>query len=223
MKQSANKIRRFGGRWVREGQQFEEHGRVLRLILGRFWYLLVPFIGIMCANDSYVRPDIEDIKNINNLERKDALDEIDDMKAKASGVQTEYVTVEAEIDTLYSPRILGFTAVVDSLKSIRILYDGTVPATRTRIDSLKTIFDQVVAENEQLARVFRSRSTTLDSLSSWSAQLGDSILVLDDRVAKRTDHLYRVRNPKDYKRKEALFTGEGEYPRRDENPPREGK
>jgi len=222
MQGTPDKFRRFGGRWIREGEQFREGSRTLRLILGRFWYLLVPFIGIMCANDSYVRPDVEDMKSIVSVERRHTLDEIDDLKARATGIQTDVVTVESEIDTLYNPRILGFTEVVDSLRSVRLVYDGTIPVTEQRIDSLQTIHDQVVAENEGLAEVYRRRAATLDSLRAWSAQLQDSIVALDDLIASRTDHLYRLRNPKDFRRREALITGEGEYPRRDENPPRAG-
>jgi hypothetical protein len=221
MARKPGEFRRFGGRWVREGQQFVERGRGLRQVLGRFWYLLVPFIGIMCANDTYVRPELEDIKNITNLERKDVLDVQDDLRAQASAVQTEVVTVEAEIDTLYDPRIAGYTAVFDSLKSIRLIYDSTIPATQQRIDSLQTVHDEIADENERLAEVFRRRSTTLDSLHAWQAELQDSIVALDGLITMQTDYLYRVRHPKDFRRKDALLTGEGEYPRRDENPPRQ--
>jgi len=221
MGKKPGEFRRFGGQWVREGQQFVERRRGLRGVFLRFWYLLVPFIGIMCANDTYVRPELEDIKNITNLERKEVLDAQDDLRARASAVQTEVVTIEAEIDTLYDPRIAGYTAVFDSLKSIRLLYDESVPRTRARIDSLQTIHAEITTENNGLAEVYRRRSATLDSLQAWEVELQDSIAALDDLITLQTDYLYRVRHPKDFRRKDALFTGEGEYPHRDENPSRE--
>jgi len=221
MARKPGEFRRFGGRWVREGQQFVERGRGLRHVLSRFWYLVVPFIGIMCANDTYVRPELEDVKNITNLERRDVLDAQDDLRAQASGVQTEVVTVEAEIDTLYDPRITGYTTVFDSLKSIRLIYDETVPATQQRIDSLQTVHAGIAAENNHLAEVFRQRATTIDSLQTWQAELQDSIATLDELITMQTDYLYRVQHPKDFRRKDALITGAGEYPHRDENPTRE--
>lgn len=213
--------RRFAGRWIREGEQYRERRRLLKAILGRFWYLLVPFIGIMCANDTYVRPDLEDIKNAQNLERKDVLDRKDELRAQIAAVEGEIVTVQDMIDTLYAPRIEIFTAIRDSLLDVRAIYDATLPVTRARIDSLQAVYDEISGEVDRLSATYGMRSTTLDSLSRWRATLSDSIIGLDETIALRTDHLYRLRHPKEYQRRDALFIGEGEYPQRDENPSRE--
>jgi len=214
--------KRFGGRWVREGEQYEDKNRIARLIFSRFWYLLVPFIGIMYAHAAYVRPDLEDIKNTKNLERKALLDEQDDIRASVSAIQSQTQEVSAEVDTLHMPLVKYNQAIHDSLIAIRHVYDETLPRTKAQIDSLQAVSDEIEDDLDHLSQVFKVRTTTLDSLAAWEVTLQDSIESLDDRVALRTDELYRTRNPEEYRRKEALFTGEGAYPRRDENPDRQG-
>jgi len=221
MAKDSSNYRRFGGKWVEPGKQFQDKRRGLRLVLSRFWYLLVPFVGVMCANSTYVRPELEDIKNAKNLERKEVLDLKDDIQSERAGIGTEIVNVETTIDTLYQPQIDLYSTIHDSLVAVRQIYDETLPRTRARIDSLQAIHDEIAADVEQLSETFRRRSSTLDSLEDWRAALADSIVRLDEVIAMRSDRLYRLRNPKDFERKEALFTGEGVYPRRDENPTRE--
>jgi hypothetical protein len=214
--------RRFGGRWVQEGDQYRDRYRVLRAILIRFWYLLVPFIGVMWAHSSYVRPTTEDIKSTKNHLRKELLDAKDDIRHDVSALQTEIQTVSAEIDTLYMPQVRYYRAENDSLVSIRTVYDRTLPQTQARVDSLRLMRDSIAVEVTELEQMFAERSDVLAGMHNWQATLIDSIAGLDQEIALTTDELYRVRNPEEYRRREALFTGEGRYPRRDENPQREG-
>ncbi|MBD3236120.1 MAG: hypothetical protein GF330_05420 [Candidatus Eisenbacteria bacterium] len=209
------------GRWMRAGEQFRERGRLLRKVASRFWYLLVPFIGIMCADSTYVRPDTEEIKSQKALDRKRTLDVIDDTRAEISRLQSEVVVISAELDTVHLPKVKLYGALLDSLLAIRRIYDEELPRTKARIDSLQDEHDLIVAEIDQLSGDFQHKSATLDSLNDWQATLADSIERLDDLIVLRTDQLYRLRHPKEFRGKEALFTGEGEYPRRDETPQRE--
>lgn len=213
--------KRFGGRWVREGEQFKDRNRTVRLIFSRFWYLLVPFIGIMCAHQAYVRPDLEDIKNTQSLERKALLDEQDAIRAEISAIQSREQEASAEIDTLHTPQINYYQAIYDSLLTLRGVYDETLPRTERQVDSLRAIAAEIESDLDRLSATYQRRSETLDSLSAWQSTLADSTVLLDERIALKTDRLYRTRYPEEYRRKEAIFTGEGAYPRRDENPERE--
>lgn len=215
-------VRRFGGRWIKDGEQYRERNRVIKAIFSRFWYLLVPFLGIMYAHDSYVRPQTEDIKSIKNQERAELLDAKDVLRVQRSNVQSETQSVSAELDTLYLPQIKFYGAQHDSLMKIRKVYDETLPVTKARIDSLTAINDALVAEIESLSNTYRQRDEVLAELKLWRATMQDSIVALDDMIALKTDELFREQNPLEYRRKNALFTGEGNYPNRDENPKREG-
>lgn len=214
--------RRFGGRWIKEGEQYRERNRALKVILSRFWYLLVPFLGIMYAHDSYVRPQTEDIKSIKNQERAQLLDSKDDLRVQRSNVQSEIRSVSDVLDTLYLPQIRFYGTVHDSLLKIRQVYDETLPMTKTRIDSLSAINEALVAEIDELSNTYRDRDEALDGLRAWRSTMQDSIVVLDDMIALKTDELFREQNPLEYRRRNALFTGEGDYPNRDDNPEREG-
>ncbi|MFC1573330.1 hypothetical protein ACFL6M_07005 [Candidatus Eisenbacteria bacterium] len=214
-------VRRFGGRWVREGDQYKDRNRVPRAILSRFWYLLVPFLGIMWAHDSYVRPDVEDIKSQKNLGLKYLLDRQDDVRADISVIQTEAQTISDEVDTLYLPQVRLYKSINDSLVAIRTVYDESLPTTEVKLDSLRHERTILTADLDQLSATYRERSTTLEGLLAWEATLKDSILTLDGLIAMKSDELWRQRNPEEYRRREALFKGQGDYPRRDENPPRE--
>lgn len=214
------KIRR-GGQWIHPQEQYKDRHRFLRKIAGRVWYLLVPFVGIMCANDTYVRPDLEMIKSQKNLDRKGLLEQTDDLRADITGLHSEIVIISAELDTVHLPKIKLHGAILDSLLATRRVYDEQLPITAAEIDSLRLLFESIQTEIGDLSTTFLLRAATLDSLGDTQAALKDSIIVLDDLIVLETDYLYRVRHPKEFRKKEALFTGEGEYPRRDENPIRE--
>lgn len=222
MTKDGGSVKRFGGRWIREGDQYKERFRRLRPVMSRFWYLLIPIGGIMWAQASYVRPDLEDIKSIKNRERAELLDQKDGLRSDISVIQTQIQEVSAEIDTLHLPESKYYQSVYDSLLQIRSVYDETLPPTKARIDSLRAAADEIAAELAGLSETFRDRSSMLDDLRAWHATLIDSIEVLDQRITLKTDDLCRLQYPLEYRRKDALFTGEGEYPQRDENPPREG-
>jgi hypothetical protein len=215
-------LKRFGGRWVRAGDQYRERHKVPKMVLARFWYLLVPVLGILWAHDSYIRPVAEDVKSLQNREKAQVLDQQDDIRAQVSVVQSQSNEVGSQLDTLYLPQIEFYGTVHDSLRQLRLVYDSNLPRSKARLDSLTNMRDQLTGELDQLSQTFRERSTLLRDLKTWRATMEDSIRGLDSLIALRTDDLYRKQHPLEYRRKEALFTGQGEYPRRDENPPREG-
>jgi len=215
-------FKRFGGRWIRAGEQYRERHKTLKRVLSRAWYLVLPLVGYIWANDSYVRPVTEDVKSLMNKEKAKVLDQQDEIRAQVSNVQSQTHDVESHLDTLFLPQIDLYSATHDSLKQLRMVYDANLPRTRARLDSLTYLRDQLTGELDQLSGNFRERSNLLRDLKAWRATMEDSIRGLDSLIALRTDDLYRKRHPLEYRRREALFTGQGEYPRRDENPPRQG-
>jgi hypothetical protein len=217
-KPNGKNMKRFGGRWIPQGEQFKERNRAIKAVIGRFWYLIVPFLGIMCAHDSYVRPYVEDNKSIRNQERKIMLDRVDDLKGQIAALESQELSVQETIDTLHVPYINFYSAIVDSLVEIRTGYDQVLPVTKAKIDSLTLVRDDIIAENENLSRVFQDRSAQYAGLETWNQTLADSVVILDQQIAVLTDELFRVREPLEYKRKEALIVGKGKYPSRDDLP-----
>ncbi len=222
MANDGSKIRkRFGGRWIKDGEQYSERHKGLKTVLNRFVYLLFPFLGIMCAHDSYVRPDVEDNKSITNQERKIMLDRKDDLRGQYDVLLNQIQTVETTIDTISTKYISHYEVIVDSLVAIRSSYDESLPKTKAKIDSLSNVRDEILDENDFLSRTYQERSKFYTGLEIWNVALIDSVDYLDEQIALLTDDLFRARQPREYKRKVALFTGQGEYPSRDEIPVRE--
>jgi len=220
-KGGSNINKRFGGRWIKDGEQYKERNKTIKAVLNRFVYLLFPFLGIMCAHDTYVRPDVEDNKSITNHERKIMLDRKDDLRGRISAIETQILSVETTIDTLHQPYVTYYEGVIDSLVTIRSGYDQSLPLTKAKIDSLTEVRDEILADNDRLSQVFREKSAHFTGLEEWNVALIDSVAHLDNRIALLTDDYFRASRPREYKRREALFTGPGDYPNRDEIPVRE--
>jgi len=216
------KLKRFGGRWIQAGEQYRERYKVLRAVFSRAWYLLVPFVGIMWAHANYVRPVTEDVKSVVNREQGALLDQQDDIRAQVSNVQSLCNEVETELDTLFLPQIDFHGAIQDSLRQLRLVYDSNLPRSKVRLDSLAVLRDELTGDLERLSGTFRDQSTVLRELRARRATLEDSVRGLDSLIALKADELYRKQHPLEYRRKEALFTGRGAYPRRGEHPTREG-
>jgi hypothetical protein len=208
MAERFDEIRRFDGSRIREGEQFEERHRALRAVLGRLWFLLIPLVGIVYANAAHVRPALKEMRSTQNLEQRDALRRRDEVRARVNAVKFERATVAAAVDTLYDPRIARYSVMRDSLSSVRAASEAVIPATRARIDSLRVILDQTSAEVAHESAILRGRAAALDSLEAYRASLRDSIAMLDERVARLTDHLYRLQHPKEFRGQVALVTGE---------------
>jgi len=130
------------------------------------------------------------------------------------------LNVRTDIDTSFSPRKQMWVKSIDSLTVIRQAYESELPRMKHERDSLQAELNALRATIDSLQKVFESKDAYLDSLVAWKETLIDSIDMLDILVAARTDSLYRLRHPEEFLRKNALFTGEGVYPRRDEMPKR---
>ncbi|MBD3337372.1 MAG: hypothetical protein GF355_17810 [Candidatus Eisenbacteria bacterium] len=48
----------------------------------------------------------------------------------------------------------------------------------------------------------------------------DSLVALADTIEAKEDLVYRILHPGEFRREDALFPGEGDYPERDELPKR---
>ena len=214
------KLKRSGGRWVRAGEPYRDRHRVLRAILHRVWYLLLPVLVILWTNSRYVRPVTEDATSVMNRERGAALDRQDSIRVQVDQIQSLRRAVETELDTLLLPQIELQGALHDSLCQVRLAFGTSLPRMQSRLDSLSAAREQLEAELVQLADTQRARSAMLRELQVWRATLEDSLSGRDSLIALRSDELYRKQHPLEFRRKEALFTGKGSYPLRQEVSPR---
>ena len=115
---------------------------VFKQIFGRFWYFIIPGLGIVCAQDAYVRPHLVEDENTINLGRV-ATDQVrDSLLADLRIIDNETSAVEAEIDSTWTPQVALYRSVLDSLLAVRREYDAAIPTAESKVDSL----DEALAE-----------------------------------------------------------------------------
>jgi hypothetical protein len=186
----------FRSRRIREKEASDKRGGLLRVILGRFWYVLIPLIGILFANLAEVRPALDDLSQAQALEHRDALRRREAVRTQVNAAKFELATVAVVIDTLYAPRMARYTVMRDSLAALRQVYDQTLPATQARGDSLRAVGDGITAQIERDAAWLRRRTISRDSLAARQSELEGALVALEERNASRNDVLYRLRHPK---------------------------
>jgi hypothetical protein len=187
----------FRSRRIREREASDERSGALRVIFSRFWYVLVPLIGILFANLAQVRPALEGLSQAQALEHRDALRRREEVRTRVNAAKFELATVAVVIDTLYAPRIARYTVMRDSLAGLRQAYEQTLPATQARGDSLRAVGEELNAQLERDAARLRRRAISRDSLAARQGALEDSLVASDERIASRNDILYRLRHPKE--------------------------
>ncbi|MBU1700309.1 MAG: hypothetical protein KJ970_19040 [Candidatus Eisenbacteria bacterium] len=211
--------RRWDGKWVWPGKKINR-GETPKKILSRFWYLLIPFIGLMCSQESYVRPHLVHFEDVTNRERKLFLDNRDALKLNQGNLETEITNVQFEMDTTVIPQAAFYEMILDSLVTIRRTFDESLPVTEALIDSLRGVNQNLVAESQYNAGVWARRKVTRDSLRQQVLIFADSLVALADTIDAKEHLVYRVLHPGEFRKETSLFPGEADYPDRDKLPKR---
>jgi septal ring factor EnvC (AmiA/AmiB activator) len=211
--------RRWNGQWIWPGKKLER-APVLKAILKRSWYLLMPLLGIMCSQDSYVRPHLVGFEDTTNREKKIFLDKRDNLRMRLSSLEADIYNVETEMDTTVRPQIEVYESFLDSLVTIRQEYDRTLPEAEAMIDSLKQELADLKGMSRRASRLLASKIALRDSLGTAIDSMYAMVEVLDDTIQAREELVYRILHPGEFRKKTAIFPGKGEYPNRDRLPRR---
>jgi len=191
MKSKPRNMRRFGGRWVSDDTRYQDRHSTLKAVVSRFWYLLVPLVGITWADSAYVRPDVEAIKSQRNREIAKTMDRQDQIRAQVTDLHSEIATLEAEIDTLHMPLVVMRQTVYDSLSLVRKQLDRNPEILNAAIDSLAILRDYLAADIDRLAREYEAQNAILANLGEWETTLQDSMVTLDRNLATVSAELAR--------------------------------
>lgn len=216
--QPSLRLKRRGGKWVAGDEQ--ERFRVLRLIFGRIWYLFVPALGVVCAHDGYVRPELMVAENTINREKL-ALQKMEDsLQAERRKIEAEGLDVRADIDSTYMPQIALYSQIVDSLRAERFLFDRSLPGLRRQADSLRTVLAELQGNLQFSSTQMQDRQNTVDSLKARRIVVGDSVRIVNEQLVSLSDTWDRLANPDKYRKNSALVPGPGNFPNRDQLPRR---
>ncbi len=189
-------------------------------IFGRLWYIAIPGIGIICAQDAYVRPHLVDDENTINLGRVATDLVTDSLLADLRVIDGETATLQAEIDSTWAPQVMLYRSVLDSLIAVRREYDGALPAAEAKVDSLELVLAELQESLQKASADVQERQLAIDGMKIERRALRDSIQALTGEIEELADVYDRLANPDDYRKNTALIPGPGNYPDRDNLPPR---
>lgn len=185
-------------------------------VVGRFWWLLIPILGVVCSQDAYVRPHLMDDTNTMNLEKVATDQVVDSLLARLRTIDGETAAVQAEIDSTWTPQVQLYSAVRDSLVRIRREFDQAIPADEARVDSLKAVLAELNSELQTASAELQRHQQTIDELKTERRVLRDSLGTVSDDIVDLADVYDRMANPDKYRKNTALIPGPGDWPNRDE-------
>jgi len=208
-----SRLLRRNGRWVRE----EDLGKnkALKAIVGRLWYLFIPAVGIVCSQDSYIAPQLRADQDARNREEAALLKMQDSLLAEHRAIEGEGLSIQADVDSGYTPQLQLYRHVLDSLKTEQGYYDETLPMMRTRADSLRAILGELQGYLQQASVDMQNRQNSIDSLKDVRSGLRDSIESVSQTLVVLSDTWDRLAHPDKYRKNTALVPGPGNYPNRD--------
>jgi hypothetical protein len=193
---------------------------VFKQIFGRFWYFIIPGLGIVCAQDAYVRPHLVNDENTINLARV-ATDQVrDSLLADLRVIDGETGAVQAEIDSTWTPQVALYRTVLDSLLLVRREYDAALPSAESKVDSLDLALAEILTALQSASAELQEHQLDIDRMKVRRRTLRDSIDAASGEIQELADVYDRLANPDNYRKNTALIPGPGTYPDRDNLPPR---
>ena len=201
-------------RWERD-----EGNKVLRAILARSWYLVVPLIALWWFHSRVVVPQVQAVdekiredKQTAELTRNKILKE-----ARDYGVETS--RLRAEADT-FNVRANQMATLLDSVRTIQ---NGHIEETRrleAQSDSLRRILSTAEGRALEQSAELSLLQVKVDSLRTLiDGHLAESER-LEQEIKLNEDLADRLRRPDAFRSNAALVTGEGKFPNRDALPKR---
>jgi hypothetical protein len=209
----------YRGRYGSGTYDEEERRGFVKVVFARFWFLIIPLIGLVYANVRQVTPRVQELNKAMTEEQKT-------LEKTRTSTLTQANPIRAHISALGA---LGDTfqvrfVKIDSLAAnINTFLDADRKATaklNAEIDSLRQVYDVASAQASAYADTLRGLTPVVDSLQQLIATRTEETQRLWAETTERVDLTDRILNPDKYKKNSALVTGQGEYPNRDELPKR---
>lgn len=209
----------YRGRYGSSSYDEEERGGFWKAVFARAWFLVIPLIGLVYANARQVGPQLKEAKATIATEAKTYQKTHADSLSKATPIRAHISALAALGDT-FDVRFARIDSMTDGISSF---LQADLEA-RSRLEAEKDSLRQVYTSASDLAASYaesiRALQPTLDSLKALIEQRNAETQVLWTKTAEQLDQTDRILNPAVYRKNNALVTGEGDYPARDELPKR---
>jgi chromosome segregation ATPase len=182
----------------------------VRAVLGRWWWLAMPLVGLVCA-EAYVSPHVADSQDAVNRIKKMEQDKLEELEALHLTESNRLYAVEMTIDTLYLPEVQWSTRTRDSLRTVRGEIESRFPLLETQIANLT---QQIGALQDPIQEAKLAQAQKEKEIEGYKASieaLRDSLSGLMNEHEALGDRLYRLQHPEEFDRSRGLID-----PRREE-------
>jgi len=209
----------YRGRYGSDGQDDEERRGIAKVIFSRFWFLIIPLIGLVYANVRQVTPVVKELGLKVKEEQKAMEAQRTQTLTRANPIRAHISALAALGDT-FQVRFAKLDSVTANLFTFLEADRKATAKLHAEIDSLTQVYTLASTEASALADTLQGLAPVVDSLQQTIASRHDQSQQLWAQTTQNLDLTDRILNPDKYKKRSALVPGEGEYPNRDELPRR---
>lgn len=209
----------YRGRYGSDGQDDEERRGFAKVVFSRFWFLIIPLIGLVYANVRQVTPVIQNMKKTATEEKTAMEKERTQTLTRANPIRARISAIGALGDT-FQVRFAKLDSVTANLATFLDADRRATAKLHAEIDSLTQVYTLASGEASALADTLQGLAPVVDTLQATIASRKEQAQQLWAQTTQNLDLTDRILNPDKYKKRSALVPGEGEYPNRDELPRR---
>lgn len=209
----------YRGRYGSGDQEDEGRRGFAKVVFSRFWFLIIPLIGLVYANVRQVTPVMKAMNQTLKEEKAAMEKERTQTLTRANPIRAHISALGALGDT-FQVRFAKLDSVTANLLTFLEADRRATAKLHAEIDSLTQVYTLASGQASALADTLKGLAPVVDSLQQTIATRNEESRKLWAQTTENLDLADRILNPDKYKKRSALVPGEGEYPNRDELPRR---
>lgn len=192
---------------------------ISRIVLQRFWILIVPLIAVAWYNTRVIVPMGASIEQKLADDKKQAEERRSKILSDARRVGVQTSLLRALADTL-DVRFKKYDSLIDSVSTLRKADETELATINRQANSLRTIYSRASGRADTLSAMLPPMQVRIDTLKTVITKRDEQIRRLEAEKQADLDLTERVLRPNQFRKNTALLTGPGSYPNRDTIPKR---
>jgi len=157
----------------------------------RAWVLLLPLFGFALADTLLVHPPLREARTEGERVTRTSTARASHLGLQVSQARVGAQRAQAAIEERFRPQLEHGLAAIDSLRLRRRGAQAGLAACRVRIDSLRALQQGLAASAERAERERAERDAVLADLRARRAGLEDSLITLEQLLARTGEQLGR--------------------------------
>jgi septation ring formation regulator EzrA len=209
----------YRGRYGSGGYDEEERRGIAKVLFSRSWFLIIPLIGLVYANARQVTPQVKELKQLTTAEEKAIQLERTQTLSSANRIRTHISALAALGDT-FEVRFARIDSLMENITTFLEADRKASAKLLAEMDSLRQVYSLAAGKAAAYSESLQVLAPVIDSLRAVIADRNAQAKQLWSDTADNVDQADRILYPEKYRKKNALVTGEGDFPSRDELPKR---